>query len=206
MEGSRRKKKLGRLPKNFRAISTAVLGRQPSAVTSRSKNDIRFYPMYHSHQKGSHTDKRKMSKDHSLTENTDIRACPDKRFCFFSAIKRSRKTRNERQKAHLFHTRKIFQPKNQRLRLKDFAGCIKFTLSSTTPPCASLAIAFPSLSGICRTNLPICDFERLRANGTPLISGLADHTSRLAIATNKKATDASRASGKQIKNYLHKTT
>ena len=171
MEGSRRKKKLGRLPKKFRAISTAVLGRQPSAVTSRSKNDIRFYPMYHSHQKGSHTDKRKMSKNHSLTENTAIRACPDKRFCFFSAIKRSRKTRNERRKAHLFHTRKIFQPKNQRLRLKDFAGCIKFTLCSTTPPCASLAIASPSLSGICRTNLPICDFERLRANGTPLISG-----------------------------------
>lgn len=100
-----------------------------------------------------------MSKNHSLTENTDIRACPDKRFCFFSAIKRSRKIRNERQKAHLFHTRKIFQPKNQRLRLKDFAGCIKFTLSSTTPPCAAFAIAFPSLSGICRTNRPICDFE-----------------------------------------------
>lgn len=114
---------------------------------------------------------RKMSKNHSLTENTDIRACPDKRFCFFSAIKRSRKTRNERQKAHLFHTRKIFQPKNQRLRLKDFAGCFKFTLSSTTPPCAALAIASPSLSGICRTNRPICDFEGLRANGTPFISG-----------------------------------
>lgn len=91
-----------------------------------------------------------MSKNHSLTENTAIRACPDKRFCFFSAIKRSRKIRNERQKAHLFHTRKIFQPKNQRLRLKDFAGCIKFTLSSTTPPCAAFAIASPSLSGICR--------------------------------------------------------
>lgn len=126
-----------------------------------------------------------MSKNHSLTENTAIRACPDKRFCFFSAIKRSRKIRNERQKAHLFHTRKIFQPKNQRLRMKDFAGCIKFTLSSTTPPCAAFAIASPSLSGICRTNLPICDFERLRANGTPLISGLADHTSRLAIAKQK---------------------
>lgn len=126
-----------------------------------------------------------MSKNHSLTENTAIRACPDKRFCFFSAIKRSRKIRNERQKAHLFHTRKIFQPKNQRLRLKDFAGCFKFTLSSTTPPCASLAIASPSLSGICRTNRPICDFEGLRANGIPLISGLADHTSRLAIATKK---------------------
>lgn len=108
-----------------------------------------------------------MSKNHSLTENTAIRACPDKRFCFFSAIKRSRKIRNERQKAHLFHTRKIFQPKNQRLRLKDFAGCIKFTLCSTTPPCASFAIASPSLSGICRTNRPICDFEGLRANGTP---------------------------------------
>lgn len=93
-----------------------------------------------------------MSKNHSLTENTATRACPDKRFCFFSAIKRSRKIRNERQKAHLFHTRKIFQPKNQRLRLKDFAGCIKFTLSSTTPPCAAFAIASPSLSGICRTN------------------------------------------------------
>lgn len=93
-----------------------------------------------------------MSKNHSLTENTAIRACPDKRFCFFSAIKRSRKIRNERQKAHLFHTRKIFQPKNQRLRMKDFAGCIKFTLSSTTPPCAAFAIASPSLSGICGTN------------------------------------------------------
>lgn len=157
--------------KKFRAISTAVLGRQPSAVTSRSKNDIRFYPMYHSHQKGSHTDKRRMSKNHSLTENTDIRACPDKRFCFFSAIKRSRKTRNERQKAHLFHTRKIFQPKNQRLRLKDFAGCIKFTLSSTTPPCAAFAIASPSLSGICRTTSQYVTLREVRANGTPLISG-----------------------------------
>lgn len=171
MEGSRRKRKLGRLPKKIRAISTAVLGRQPSAVTSRSKNDIRFYPMYHSHKKALIRTSARCQKNHSLTENTTIRACPDKRFCFFSAIKRSRKTRNERQKAHLFHTRKIFQPKNQRLRLKDFAGCIKFTLSSTTPPCAAFAIASPSLSGICRTNLPICDFEGLRANGTPLISG-----------------------------------
>lgn len=147
-----------------------------------------------------------MSKNHSLTENTAIRACPDKRFCFFSAIKRSRKIRNERQKAHLFHTRKIFHPKNQRLRLKDFAGCIKFTLSSTTPPCAAPAIASPSLSGICRTNRPICDFEGCKPTAHPSSAVLADHTSRLAIATNKKATDASRASGKQIKNYYHKTT
>lgn len=147
-----------------------------------------------------------MSKNHSLTENTATRACPDKRFCFFSAIKRSRKIRNERQKAHLFHTRKIFQPKNQRLRLKDFAGCIKFTLCSTTPPCAAPAIASHSLSGICRTNRPICDFERMRATGTPSSAVWADHTSRQAIATNKKATDASRASGNQIKNYYHKTT
>ena len=131
------------------------------------KSPHHFNPMYHNHKKAL----IRISANHSLTENTAIRACPDKRFCFFSAIKRSRKIRNERQKAHLFHTRKIFQPKNQRLRLKDFAGCIKFTLSSTTPPCASFAIASPSLSGICRTNRPICDFEGLRANGTPLISG-----------------------------------
>ena len=123
--------------------------------------------MYHSHKKALIRTSARCQKNHSLNENTAIRACPDKRFCFFSAIKRSRKIRNERQKAHLFHTRKIFQPKNQRLRLQDFAGCIKFTLTSTTPPCAAFAIASPSLSGICRTNRPICDFEVLRANGTP---------------------------------------
>ena len=171
MEGSRRKKKLGRLPKKFRAISTAVLGRQPSAVTSRSKNDIRFYPMYHSHQKGSHTDKRKMSKKSFSNREYRYKGLSRQAFLLLFRNKKKPKIRNERQKAHLFHTRKIFQPKNQRLRLKDFAGCIKFTLSSTTPPCASLAIASPSLSGICRTNRPICDFEGLRANGTPLISG-----------------------------------
>lgn len=123
-----------------------------------------------------------MSKNHSPTENTDIRACPDKRFCFFSAIKRSRKIRNERQKAHLFHTCKIFLPKIQRLRQKDFSGHHKFPLCSTTPPCAALAIALAPLSGICRTNRPICDFEGMRATGTPSSAVWTDHTSRLAIA------------------------
>lgn len=105
--------------------------------------------MYHSHQKGSHTDKRKMSKNHSLTENTDIRACPDKRFCFFSAIKRSPELKNERVFAYLFHSCKIVMLKNQRVKHYDFAGCKTFCLCSTTPPCAELAIAFLAFSGIC---------------------------------------------------------
>ena len=185
MEGSRRKKKLGRLPKKFRAISTAVLGRQPSAVTSRSKNDIRFYPMYHSHQKGSHTDKRKMSKKSFSNREYRYKGLSRQAFLLLFRNKKKPKIRNERQKAHLFHTRKIFQPKNQRLRLKDFAGCIKFTLSSTTPPCAAFAIASPSLSGICRTNLPICDFEGIASQRHTPHQRLADHTSRLAIAKQK---------------------
>lgn len=77
------------------------------------------------------------------------KTCFRKRFCFFSAIKRSPELKNERVFAYLFRTCKIVMLKNQRVKHYDFAGCKTFCLCSTTPPCAELAIAFLAFSGIC---------------------------------------------------------